>query len=360
MTFTCNQKSNQKLRIIALVSLLLLVPFIIASATITSNADTPQCTYLVHPGDYLWLVQQETGVPWQQIASLNGIQSPYAIHPGQVLVLEPNCGSTSSSSSSSGNELRYGSEMTNHLFSQTCQSYQTAAIIDRYNTNFTVKDAQGVRAWRVGFVASDNLHGYYVEAFFSDEAIPGTFEGASAAIHQAEMSLWTNNALIENVSIVANNADGHSQLPGGLVPNRTIIAGDFVDFFVANGYLQVFWYQTNNTIHNQQQIFSTNIQIPSNFEITDEYQIFTPLRGAGNSLNFSNFNVAIQESQIANVVTHVPLTFSESAPRCASTHPTLQLYSNICFDNPFLTVDSAGRPNGIYETMLSSDIDTLS
>lgn len=63
-------------------------------------------------------------------------------------------------------------------------------------------------------------------------------------------------------------------------------------YFCNEGYLQVFWYQTNNTIHNQQQIFSVNIQLPQNFEMTDEYQIFTPILGA-TSITMTNFEVSM-------------------------------------------------------------------
>jgi len=245
------------------------------------------------------------------------------------------------------------SEMTNHVYSSTCQPYASATIIDRYDTNFTVTDSKGLREWRVGFVASDSVHHYYLESFFEELPESGTFEGASAAIHFATMTLYTRGALTENVSIPASSLDGSSQLPIG-VPNRSIIAGDLVDFFMNVGYLQVFWYQTNSTISNQQQIFSANIQLPKNFEITDEYQIFTPVPGA-NSISMTNFEVAIQAGQISNVLPHIALTFSEKAPRC-SLEPTLKIASNLCFENP-VQARSNGKAIGISETMFSSDID---
>lgn len=238
------------------------------------------------------------------------------------------------------------SEMTNQLYSTTCQPYHSATIIDRYDTNFTVTDSNGLREWRVGFVASDSVHHYYLEAFFEEFPLSGTFEGAPAAFHIATMVLYKNGVLTENESTVA---------AGPSVPNRTVIEGDFVDFFVNLGYLQVFWYETNTTINNQVQIFSTNLNIPSNFEITDEYQIFTPGPGA-TSIKMTNFEVSVQASQISNVLPHIQLTYSEKTPKCAVESPIL-VDSNLCFDNPALMRDSSGKAFGISETMFSSDID---
>ena len=44
-------------------------------------------TYTVMAGDSLSAIGAKTGVDWKTIAALNGINSPYTIHPGQVLKL---------------------------------------------------------------------------------------------------------------------------------------------------------------------------------------------------------------------------------------------------------------------------------
>ncbi len=44
-------------------------------------------TYTVKAGDSLSAIGAKTGVDWKTIAALNGISSPYTIHPGQVLKL---------------------------------------------------------------------------------------------------------------------------------------------------------------------------------------------------------------------------------------------------------------------------------
>jgi LysM repeat protein len=40
---------------------------------------------VVQKGDYLVALGRKFGVPWQTLASLNGIGYPYIIYPGQVL-----------------------------------------------------------------------------------------------------------------------------------------------------------------------------------------------------------------------------------------------------------------------------------
>ncbi len=49
---------------------------------------TPGGTYVVQPGDALSLIGAKFGVPWQLIASANGILPPnYVITPGQTLII---------------------------------------------------------------------------------------------------------------------------------------------------------------------------------------------------------------------------------------------------------------------------------
>lgn len=54
------------------------------SKTETTNNDGK---YIVKTGDNLWMIGQKLGIPYLEIAKLNGITSPYVIRPGQVLVL---------------------------------------------------------------------------------------------------------------------------------------------------------------------------------------------------------------------------------------------------------------------------------
>jgi hypothetical protein len=275
------------------------------------------------------------GIACAAIASILGISFIPISFGAQSLEGTSKTTSTSSTTTTSS----FNTEMTNHLYSPICSAYTSASIVDRYDTNFTVTDSSGLREWRVGFVASDAAHGYYVESFFQENA---------NLSHETVFNLWTKGVLTKHVAFVIKAG------MGGSAPNRTIQAGDFVDFFISHDYLQVFWYDTNQTTHNQDQIFSTNIQIPSNFVMTDEYQIFTPVPAA-TTLTMKNFEVSVQASQISNVLPHIPLVFSQNKPACA-LKPTLRVNSNLCFDNPILMVDSTHVGFGVSELMESSDL----
>jgi LysM repeat protein len=62
-----------------------------ATATPEPTIDLGQGgTYVVKPGDYLSLIGEKLGIPWQLIADANGIEGPnYTIVPGQVLIIPP-------------------------------------------------------------------------------------------------------------------------------------------------------------------------------------------------------------------------------------------------------------------------------
>ncbi len=53
----------------------------------TTASPAEYSTYTVKAGDSLSAVGAKVGVAWETIASLNGLSSPYTIHPGQVLKL---------------------------------------------------------------------------------------------------------------------------------------------------------------------------------------------------------------------------------------------------------------------------------
>jgi LysM repeat protein len=52
-----------------------------------ADGDVPGTQYTVKAGDYLVLIGQRFGVPWQEIAEANCIASPYIIYPGQMLIV---------------------------------------------------------------------------------------------------------------------------------------------------------------------------------------------------------------------------------------------------------------------------------
>lgn len=53
----------------------------------SNEANTKPQTYTVVKGDTLSAIGRKVGVPWQTIASINGIKAPYVIKPGQILRL---------------------------------------------------------------------------------------------------------------------------------------------------------------------------------------------------------------------------------------------------------------------------------
>ncbi len=58
---------------------------IIDSAMVAATTNTTTTTYTVQSGDCLSTIGRKLGVNWKEIASLNGIHSPYTIYKGQKL-----------------------------------------------------------------------------------------------------------------------------------------------------------------------------------------------------------------------------------------------------------------------------------
>ncbi|TAN05363.1 MAG: LysM peptidoglycan-binding domain-containing protein [Rhodanobacteraceae bacterium] len=54
-----------------------------------ANGKTSNGDYTVAPGDTLYSIAFAHGIDFRTLAALNGIPSPYVIHPGQVLKLKP-------------------------------------------------------------------------------------------------------------------------------------------------------------------------------------------------------------------------------------------------------------------------------
>lgn len=60
---------------------------IVISGKYDSSGGNPVGSYTVQSGDCLSVIGAKLGVPWQRIASANGIYSPYTIYIGQVLTI---------------------------------------------------------------------------------------------------------------------------------------------------------------------------------------------------------------------------------------------------------------------------------
>ena len=55
--------------------------------TIPGEAPPSEVTHTVQPGETLFRISLEYGVPWTTIATTNDINPPYVIYPGQVLTI---------------------------------------------------------------------------------------------------------------------------------------------------------------------------------------------------------------------------------------------------------------------------------
>ncbi|KAA3663807.1 MAG: LysM peptidoglycan-binding domain-containing protein [Chloroflexi bacterium] len=52
---------------------------------VSTPGPSPQFTHLVQPGDTLFKISLQYGIPWPNIATANDIPAPYVIYPGQTL-----------------------------------------------------------------------------------------------------------------------------------------------------------------------------------------------------------------------------------------------------------------------------------
>lgn len=60
-------------------------------------------TYTVRPGDTLYAIGQNCGIPYEEIARVNGIHDPRRLRPGQVLRLPPGAAPATTASPPTGN-----------------------------------------------------------------------------------------------------------------------------------------------------------------------------------------------------------------------------------------------------------------
>ena len=83
----------------------------IPGGSTTSTPTSTSSTYTVVSGDTLSGIGSKLGVNWKDIANANGISSPYTIYPGQKLTI-PGGGTTSSSSSSRTYTVKSGDTLS--------------------------------------------------------------------------------------------------------------------------------------------------------------------------------------------------------------------------------------------------------
>lgn len=114
------------------------------SGAYPSNTNTESnTTYTVKSGDCLSLIGKRLGVPWVDIASRNGIHSPYTIYPGQVLTV---AGSSQPTSGSQYYTVRSGDTLS-RIASQHGTSYQTLAKLNGIKNPNKIYPGQSIRLW---------------------------------------------------------------------------------------------------------------------------------------------------------------------------------------------------------------------
>lgn len=113
------------------------------SGTYSSNTNTESTTtYTVKSGDCLTSIGKRLGVSWIDIASRNGIHSPYTIYSGQVLAIA----SGSSVSGSQYYTVRSGDTLS-HIATQYGTSYQTLANLNGIKNPNLIYPGQSIRLW---------------------------------------------------------------------------------------------------------------------------------------------------------------------------------------------------------------------
>lgn len=111
------------------------------SGAYPSNTESTT-TYTVKSGDCLSSIGKRLGVSWVNIASRNGIQSPYTIYPGQVLAIA----SGSTVSGSQYYTVRSGDTLS-RIASQYGTSYQTLAKLNGIKNPNRIYPGQSIRLW---------------------------------------------------------------------------------------------------------------------------------------------------------------------------------------------------------------------
>lgn len=113
------------------------------SGAYSSNTNTESTTtYTVKRGDCLTSIGKRLGVSWIDIATRNGIRSPYTIYPGQVLAIA----SGSSVGGSQYYTVRSGDTLS-HIASQYGTSYQTLANLNGIRNPNLIYPGQSIRLW---------------------------------------------------------------------------------------------------------------------------------------------------------------------------------------------------------------------
>lgn len=98
-------------------------------------------TYTVKSGDTLSAIGSKLGVNWQNIASANGIGSPYTIYPGQVLTI-PGGSTTSTSTSTSSTYTVVSGDTLSGIGSKLGVNWKDIANANGISSPYTIYPGQ--------------------------------------------------------------------------------------------------------------------------------------------------------------------------------------------------------------------------
>lgn len=199
-------------------------------------------THTVKKGEYLKSIAARYGTTWQAIAQLNGIKSPYIIHPGQHLKIPIKCQDGSGDNASKpwtgkfwANRYLSGNPKFTKQYSKVdfgwgksgpgggiggtnfAARFTRSRYFDAGTYRFSVKVDDGVRVWLDGILIIDQWHDTAPKTY-------NTKKQLSAGNHSLQIDYYQNTGGAQ-VKFWIDRVDGEAAWKGGFY-NNTNLGGD--------------------------------------------------------------------------------------------------------------------------------------
>lgn len=209
----------------------------------------------VQKGDTLWGIARDylgSGTKYQQIASLNGISSPYIIYVGQVVKLNSKAGSSSSTTKSSDSTkatitaFGFQSNSENTLYAAWTWNKSNT---ENYQTMWYYDTGDGV--W---FVGSDSTTEHKQSTYsYPSNANRIKFKvkpiSKKRTVNNKETSYWTANWSTEKIYNISDNPPSEPPTPDVTIENYKLTAElDNLDVNAASIQFQIV--KDNTTVFN--------------------------------------------------------------------------------------------------------------
>lgn len=206
----------------------------------------------VQKGDTLWGIASDylgSGTKYQQLASINGIESPYIIYVGQVIKLTNSGGSSSSSKSSDSTKATitafgFQSNSDNTLYAAWSWSKDNT---ENYEVMWYYNTGDGI--W---FVGSDSTTEHKQSTYsYPSNANQIKFKvkpiSKTHTVNDKETSYWTAEWSTEKVYNISSNPPSEPPTPSVTIENYTLTAElDNLDVNAASIQFQIV--KDNSTI----------------------------------------------------------------------------------------------------------------